>query len=94
MNLSRSIFWDVNYDTIDWEKHARFVMERVLMRGTLEDFKQLKAFYGLEKIKGEILESKYLDNVTLSFCSLLFSIPKEKFRCFIPKPLNPTPWNY
>ena len=94
MKLSRTIFWDVNYDTIDWEKHARFVMERVLMRGTLEDVKQLKSYYGLEKIKEEIIQSRYLDRVTLNFCSVFLGIPKEEFRCYIPKQSNPTPWNY
>lgn len=94
MRLNRALFWDVNYDTIDWVKHARFVMERVLMRGSLDDFKELKAYYGLEKIKEEVVQSSYLDRVTLSFCSLLFSVPKEKFRCYTPKQSNPTPWNY
>lgn len=31
--LNKALFWDTNYDNIDYKKHARFVIERVLTRG-------------------------------------------------------------
>jgi len=43
MNLSkqrsslRTLFWDVAFDSIDWQKHARFVINRVVTRGNLDD---------------------------------------------------------
>jgi len=34
MKLRRTLFWDVNPETIDLEKNARYVIERVLDFGT------------------------------------------------------------
>ncbi len=33
MQLSKVIFWDVDYDRINWAEKARFVIGRVLMYG-------------------------------------------------------------
>jgi len=42
MNLSREIFWDTNYNTINWNKHRQWVICRVLEYGSLNDWKQIK----------------------------------------------------
>jgi hypothetical protein len=94
MNLSKYLFWDTNYNDIDWQGHARYVIERVLTRGTLEDWKQIKEYYGLQKIKDEAIQSRTLDKITLNFCSIFFGIPKEQFRCYTQEQSNQTPLNY
>lgn len=91
-NLRRSLFWDVDYDRIDWEKNYRFVIERVLERGTFEEWQEIKRYYGLERIKEAAMQARWLDNTTLSFCSNYFRAPKEQFRCYTLKSLNPAPW--
>ena len=45
-NFLPSIFWDVNLVDIDWSKHARFVIQRVVERGRIEDWITLKKSYG------------------------------------------------
>lgn len=35
MKLSREIFWDTDYDKIDWEKHRDWVICRVLEYGSI-----------------------------------------------------------
>lgn len=94
MKISKYLFWDTNYSEIDWQKNARYVIERVLTRGTLEDWKSLKEFYGLNKIKEEIVNSRSLDKITLNFCSDFFQIPKAQFRCYIKAQSSQTPLNY
>ena len=94
MKLSKSLFWDVDYNTIDWEKNCQFVIYRVLMRGTLEDWNEIKQYYGLEKIKNVATYLRYLDKKTLNFCSIYFDIPKEKFRCYNTNPSIQKLWNY
>ena len=88
--LTKSLFWDVNFEDIDSQKHLLFITERVLTRGTLDDFKVLKHYFGMEKLKSIIVEIKNLDERTLSFCSVYFSIPKIKFRCYNFKKSNLT----
>ncbi len=91
-DLRASLFWDVNYDVIQWNKNFRFVIERVLERGTLDEWRDITRYYGLEKIREAALQARWLDNTTLSFCSTIFNTPKEQFRCYTLKSLNPAPW--
>lgn len=91
MNYSRSIFWDVEVDRLDPKQHATFIITRVLMRGTLADWSQIKKQYGHDEIKLAALQTRYLDDLTLSFCSIYFNEPKENFRCYTLKQLNPVP---
>jgi hypothetical protein len=93
-SLSKSLFWDVNIKDFDAEIHSLFIAERVLTRGTLDDFRTIKYYYGVEKLKSIVVEIKNLDERTLSFCSVYFSIPKSKFRCYNFKQSNQTHWNY
>ncbi|MBN8823999.1 MULTISPECIES: hypothetical protein [unclassified Spirosoma] len=91
-NLSHQLFWDVDYGSIEWQEKYRFVIERVLERGTFSDWLEIKRYYGLEKIKNTVLQARWLDNTTLSFCSNYFHTPKEQFRCYMLKSSNPAPW--
>ena len=94
MQLSRVIFWDVDYDKIDWDKKARFVIGRVVMYGTVEDWNAIKSYYGLDRIKEEMMQERYLDPKSLSFLSCLFDVPKEQFRCFTEMQSFPKQWNF
>ncbi len=92
--LRKELFWDVDYKSIDYEKNARFVIERVATRGNFNDWNSLKAFYGMKRIKMEIVNIRYLDKVTLSYLSTIFKIKKEKFRCYNTEPSIKALWNY
>ncbi len=94
MNLPKRLFWDVSYESIDWEKNADFVISRVSMRGDLNDWFELKRHYGLTQIKTALLGARYLDEMTHHFFSVYFSVPKEKFRCFFTKQSNPQHWPF
>jgi len=45
MPVRDSLFWDVNKNEIDLEKHKRFVIERILNFGNVEEFKWLDSYY-------------------------------------------------
>ena len=81
----KNLFWDVDYKEIDWEKNKRWVIERVLLRGSLKDFKEMNRFYTMQEVKDSIIRIRYLDDKTLNFASNFYDIPKEKFQCFILK---------
>jgi hypothetical protein len=90
----KELFWDVDYDNIDFEDHARFVIGRVVMRGNLDDWNTLKEFYGLEKIRTEVVNIRYLDKRTLSYLSAILNIKKEDFRCYNTEPSIKALWDY
>ena len=81
MNFNKALFWDVHMDSLDMEQHARFIIERVVTRGNMTDWKLLKKVYGTEKIKLEVLYCRFLDQKTVSFLSTYFAIKKTDFRC-------------
>ena len=82
MQFSSNLFWDIDEDTLDMKKNARFIIERVLSRGKLSDWEIINQHYSFGQMKKEVLQIRYLDKLTLNFCSQYFKTPKEKFRCF------------
>lgn len=82
MNLTKGLFWDTDFNTINYQKHSRKVVERVLTMGTLSDWFEIKNYYGLDRIKDEAIQIRYLDQETLNFCCEFFNLKKEDFRCY------------
>jgi hypothetical protein len=93
-NISKTAFWDVNFDEIDFEKNTRDIINRVLMNGKLSDWLEINNYYGIEKIKQEIIQMRYLSNITLNFCSFYYQIPKKEFRCYKLKQFIPKHWEF
>lgn len=92
--LSEVLFWDTDHDLIDWEKHANFIIVRVLERGTLEDFRQIRKFYGDNKIVSAAVSARSLSRKTNYFISSIFDIPLTKFRCYNNKLFPELQWMY
>ena len=90
--LSKTLFWDVDRETIDEEKHRRFIIERVITRGDFNDWRLMRDRYTLPLVFEEAKQMRCLDKVTLSFLSNLSGIRKEEFRCFALKQSNPVAW--
>ena len=81
MEFRKSLFWDVQIDSLDFEKHARFIVERVVSRGNRQDWQLLKKFYGKERIRKEAMKIRSMDQKTVSFLSVYFEVGKNEFRC-------------
>ena len=92
--LAKRIFWDTDFNKLDYEKNANSIIERVFDRGDIDDVRQVRRFYGDEKVIEALTSAKYLFDETINFCSGIFDIPKEKFRCYLLKQSNPTPSLY
>lgn len=86
--LNKRIFWDVDSESINFDTDDRFVIERVFDRGDVDDIRQARRYYGDKKIKNILTTSKYLFDETINFCSAIFDIPKDKFRCYTLKQLR------
>ena len=92
--ISKTLFWEVDLSKIDFDLRARYVIERVVMYGNWRDWQEIKRYYGLEKIKEEMLKVRYLDDKTLNFLSIYFDVPKENFRCHVWKEMNRIHWDF
>jgi len=88
MNLPSYLFWDIEEESLDYEKNAHFIIKRVIQRGMLDDWIKIKKYYGLEFIKKEILKIRDMDSKTHTFFSCYFGIDKKEFRCSTTQPFS------
>ena len=70
--ISQKAFWDVRFREIDFEKNSLHVMEKIFNYGTWDDQVAIMKFYGLNRIRKEIVKAAYLRKPVLSFlCAIL-----------------------
>lgn len=72
------LFWDVKIKLSDIEKYKKFIIERILERGDLEDYLWAVASFGRKEIVKNILSAKTLNKKSLNFWCLIFKIDKKK----------------
>ena len=92
--FDRSYFWDVDPVTLDISKSKQLIIGRILSLGNLTDIRQLMMIYSKKEIEESLCNLNYLDPKTLNFASLLFGIPKSRFKCYIKKQSTPAHWDY
>jgi hypothetical protein len=92
--LSKQAFWDVDMDKIDYERNARYVMEKVIDRGSFDDFISLRNYYGDNKIKKEIVNASWIGEKEIYFCCAIFGLEPDDFKCYTKKQLDPKRWVY
>jgi len=49
--LRKSLFWETDIHSIDWNKHEKAVIKRVFERGNAPEKEEITRFYGLERVK-------------------------------------------
>lgn len=92
--FNRRIFWDVNFDAIDYDAKYKFVIERVFERGDVEDIRNCRRYYGDEKIADALTNAKFLRKDTVYFASAILDNDLNDYRCFKLAQLNPEHWFY
>ncbi|RNL55271.1 hypothetical protein D7004_04985 [Pedobacter jejuensis] len=92
-NLPKSLFWDMKYSNINWQRSYRIVIERVITRGEENDWEELLRFYGQEKIvdtlKNEIAS---LPEIIIDKVCKYFQLNKHQLKCYIKIPSQQTHW--
>jgi hypothetical protein len=63
--FNKRIFWDVDFEKIDYDAKANFVIEWVFERGDVPDIRNCRRYYGEEKIAQASLNSKFLPEATI-----------------------------
>ena len=74
MKFRQSLFWDTNPDWIDIKKNARYIIERVLDFGELDEVRWLFKTYPKEEIKQVVdLPRSQITDKSKSLWTLLLS---------------------
>ena len=92
--LQKRIFWDVDFDKIDYKKNNRFVIERVFERGDVDDIRQVRRFYGDRRIAEILLSAKYLPERRIYLAAAVINKPITAFRCYKLRQSNPKLYPY
>lgn len=77
---NKAYFWDINPVNLDEVKSKGIIIERVMNYGNIQEIQLVKEFYGVNEITTTLCNLNYIDPKTLNFVSLLFHIPKTKFK--------------
>lgn len=46
--IRRILFWDTDFDRINWGRNRDFIISRILERGNMEEQAEIARFYGLQ----------------------------------------------
>ncbi|MCQ2322741.1 MAG: hypothetical protein MJZ47_03890 [Bacteroidales bacterium] len=92
--FSKHLFWDTKIEDIDMQKHAPYVVQRVLEYGLIDDWKLLRSYYGLKKITEISMKLRELEPRALSFIAAISKTPKEDYRCYTTRQSNQQHWNF
>jgi len=92
--FNKRIFWDVNYEQMDLDNRAVFVIERVFERGDVDDIRQCRRYYGDEKVTRVLLNAKFLPEHRIHLASAVIDKQLTDFRCYMLRQLNPELFPY
>jgi hypothetical protein len=92
--FDKRIFWDVNFEKIDYDLRANWVIERVFGRGDVEDVRNCIRYYGLDKIREALVNAKWLSKQTVYFAAAILDNDLTDYRCYKLAQLNPEHWIY
>lgn len=92
-SMSPHLFWDVDVNSIEFDKHKAYIVQRVLEYGLLNDWKVLMSTLGIDDIVATCKQLRTLEPKALAFISLISKTPITEFRCYTTRQLNPTLWN-
>ncbi|MCC5844416.1 MAG: hypothetical protein JJU05_09210 [Verrucomicrobia bacterium] len=81
-HLSPALFWDVDPASVDAARHKRFVICRVMDRGSREDVRLTRAFYSPAEIREALLGARSLHKKTIAYFAVMFGLPREAFRAY------------
>jgi hypothetical protein len=80
--LDKRIFWDILFEELDFDRQAKFIIERVFERGDVDDIRQCRRFYPEALVEKTLLNAKYLPKLRLHLASAIIGKPVQQFRCY------------
>ena len=70
LELPRHLLWEYDLSTFDYHRNWRLVIERVIERGSMEEWRAAQAFYGKEKFIKVVDDSRQLSSRNKNFARL------------------------
>lgn len=80
--IRKALFWDVNFDNIDFSTRKRYVIERVFERGNNEEINEIMRFYGKKECIRIIRSAKILNQNAIINARKYLNLQKDQLLCF------------
>ena len=69
-HIRRHLLWEYNFDTFDFQRSKMIVIERIIERGNLVEWKEMMRYYGREAVLAVARNSKQLDRKEKNFTEI------------------------
>ena len=73
--LPRHLLWEYDLDTLDYERHHRIIIERIIERGGMEEWVGAVRYYGRDRICEVAQASRGLSARNRNFAQLFARSP-------------------
>lgn len=87
--FSKRIFWDVDFENMDYRARDKFIIERVFERGDVADIRECRRFYGDGRVSAVLLDAKFLPVRKLHLAAAVINQPVTAFRCYTLRQSSP-----
>lgn len=81
-SISAAAFWDVDFEYIDFENNSVFVLSKVFNYGTWNDIVGVLKYYGIKRVKKEVVQVPYFKKTTLAFLCTVLDLKKKDFKAY------------
>lgn len=92
--ISRTAFWDVDWNTLDFEADSLMVMNKVFNYGTWADILEVLRFYGSDRVRREVVQGAYYKQTALSFLCLILDLEESDFTPYQNRQARQSVWNH
>jgi len=82
LNLSKRAFWDIDFESLDYQKNKDFIVQKAFDRGSWQDMRWCVSQYGKAEVMNTLVKARSLRPEVLRLVSVLFEIPENEFRCY------------
>lgn len=80
-NLRRSLFWDVDPDSIDFKKNSEYVIARILEYGNIKEIAWMFRAYDRKKIRDVFITHRGFSPRTAYFWKSFFNLRENQILC-------------
>lgn len=81
-HINSVYFWDANFDELDIDVHADYIIRRVFELGNIEEIGWVHGWYGTERCQSALLSAEYLRETAIIQGMFFLDISeKSLFKC-------------
>ena len=93
-HLSRTAFWDVDWESLDFETDSLLVINKVFNYGTWADMLEVLRFYTTDRVRHEVVQGAYYKPTALSFLCLILDLNERDFVAYQHRQSRQSVWNH